>query len=151
MKFIKINKKELKYIIFAGLFALIWFSFLIPNIVENYNGNFMNFFLFGVGLIVFLQIFLKSLTLKTKISGSLGLVILIIAIDTITPPYAVDTSGTLLNGMNLYSSAPDFFFGSLAIHLGLQGILVYLFTYVATPIILLLIVAHLIPNFVRQI
>lgn len=146
-----INKKEFKYIAFSGVFALIWFTFVIPYAVEEFNGNFMNFFLFGVGLIIFLQIFLKSVVMKSKLSSSLGLVLLIIAIDCMTPPYAVDTSGQLLSGMNLYSSAPDYFFGSLAISLGLSGILVYLFTYILAPIFLLIIVAHMMPNFVRSL
>lgn len=145
------NKQELKYITYAGLFALVWFTLIIPYVVKHFNGNFMNFFLFGVGLIIFLQIFLKSIVLKSKISASLGLVLLIIAIDTITPPYAVDYSGNLLSGMNLYSSAPDYFFGSLAVSVGLSGIFVYLFTYVVAPILILIIVAQLIPNFVRSI
>jgi len=145
------NKKELQYIAFAGIFALVWFTLIIPYIVKTFDGNIMQFFLFNVGLIIFLQIFLKAIVLESKITGSLGLVSLFIALDILTPPYAVSVQGELLTGMMLYSSASDYFMGTLAINLGLSGFFIYLFTYIFAPIILLIISAKLIPNFVKQI
>jgi len=146
-----IDKKEFKYIILSGLFALIWFSLILPRVIDKVNGNIMQFFLFNVGLIVFLQIFLKSFVSNTRITGAIGLVLMIVAIDVFTPPYLVTQQGELLTGAILYSSSPDYFIGSIGQSLGINGFLLYLFTYVLAPIFLLFASAKLIPNFIRNI
>lgn len=151
-----INKKELKYLVISVISALALFSYIIPILIEKGFGNsspYLQFFIFFVGIFVFLQIFLKSVTLGKKINiiGALGLILLYIALDIWIPPMMVNTSGQLLEGPLLFASAPDYIAGTIALQLGLSGILVYLFTYILIPFILLLIAAKLIPNFVKHV
>lgn len=151
-----INKKEFKYIAFSGLFALAWFIFVLPYLIKKFDGNnpWLQFLLFNLGLIILLQIFLKAFTLNTKIRWelALGLVITFVGLDILQPPYAVMTDGSLISkGPTLMVSSSDYIAGLLWQNIGLHGILIYLATYVLTPIILLIIAAKLIPNFVRSI
>ena len=151
-----VNKKELKYLVFAVGFALILFSYVIPKVIENGfedSSPFLQFGIFYVGIFIFLQIFLKAATLGRKINipGSLGIITLYMALDTIIPPLLVNTQGNLLSGPILYASSPDYIFGLIAQQMGLSGILVYLFTYILAPFVLLIIAAKLIPNFVRHV
>ena len=151
-----INKKELKYIIFAGIFALLWFMYILPYLIEKFDGNnpWMQFMLFNAGLIILLQIFLKAFILNTKIriELSLGLIFSFIALDILQPPYAILKTGELIStGPLLMISSSDYIAGLLWQNIGLSGVLIYLATYVVTPILLLIIAAKLIPNFVRHV
>ncbi len=151
-----IDKKELRYIIGATIFAFITFLFVIPSFVQNgfeSSSPYFQFILFYLGIFIFLQIFLKAVTLGRKINflGSLGIVLLVLGIDIMTPPFMVSKTGELLSGPVLSASAPDYLFGFIANSIGLTGMWVYLFTYIFVPIILLIIAAKLIPNFVRHV
>lgn len=150
------NKQELKYILFSIGFAVIWFFLVMPYLIESIDGNspYMQFLLCNVGLIIFLQIALKSFTLKTKISlfGSIGLVTLFIALDILQPPYAVLSDGTLISsGPALIKSSSDYIAGLMGQTIGLSGTLLFGFVYIVIPAFLLYISAKLIPNFVREI
>lgn len=151
------NKQELKYIIFAVLFALVWFAFLLPKVLNSALSNqpsYIQFLVFNLGIFIFLQVLLKSITLERKIeiAGSIGVICLFISLDIFSPPLMVGFNGELLGQTSiLYQSSSDYVFGELAINLGLSGFLVFLFTYVFIPIILLLTASKLIPNFVRRI
>lgn len=152
-----INKQELKYIIYSGLFAILYFIVFLPRVV-NYGeiiSPFLQFIIFNLGILIFLQLFLKSSTLNTKLKWrlSVGLIFLILAIDAWNPPLHVGIDGTLLTSNSLfYKAAIDYNLGNIAINtLGLNGLPVFIFTYIIIPILLLLICATLIPNFVRQL
>lgn len=150
------NKQEIKYILYSGGFALVWFMIILPILIKQFNGNnpFLQFALFNLGLIILLQIFLKAFTLNTRVRLELGfgLVLTFIALDVLQPPYAVLRTGELIStGPLLMISSSDYIAGLLWQHIGLSGILIYLATYVLTPLILLIIASYLIPNFVRNI
>lgn len=152
----KFGKTEVKYMLFAVMFAVIWFTLILPKLVAGGVENtspVLQFLVFNVGIFIFLQIFLKSVTLgrKMNITGSIGVIALFMAIDIWSPPIMVSTAGQLLSGPILSASSSDYVFGLLAISLGLQGTLVYIFTYVLIPMVLLIIAAQTIPNFVREL
>ncbi len=150
------NKHEIKYIIYSSIFAIAWFFVILPFLVKTFDGNspVFQFFAFNLGLYLFFFIFLKSLTLSAKSSliPTLGLLCLFIALDVWLPEYHVATTGELIKGGTLGVSTSDYFAGFIASnYLGLKGILVYLFTYIAFPIVLLITSAKLLPNFVRRL
>lgn len=152
-----INKNEMRYILFAVIFSLIWFLLVIPYMlgsgVEDSNPYFQ-FLIFNVGIFIFLQIFLKAKTLRKGIDvkNSLGLIFLIMAIDVMIPPFLVTQEGTLLNSVILKSSGTDYIIGYFAINsLGLSGMAVFLFTYILIPAVLLFFAAKLLPHMVRSL
>lgn len=151
-----ITKQELKYIVIAVGFALVWFVAIVPNLIKfgvEDSSPYLQFLIFNIGIFIFLQIFLKARTLSRSINigGTLGVIALIMAVDVLIPPLMVDVSGNLLNGPILSASGSDYIFGYLAHNIGLEGIFVFLFTYVLAPAILLLIAAHFLPNFVKEL
>ena len=152
-----ITKQELKYVVGAVIFSLIWFLVVIPFLlgwgIEDSN-PYMQFLIFNIGIFIFLQIFLKARTLKRgiDIKNSLGIIALVMAIDIMIPPFLVTRSGELLNSVVLRSSGSDWIFGYFAINsIGLSGILVFIFTYIVMPAILLFLSAHLLDNLVRNV
>lgn len=150
------NKQELKYLVIATIFALTLFGYVIPYVINGNIGDISpitQFLVFNIGIFVFLQIFLKAATTNNKINitGALGVLFLFAALDILMPPLMCNFDGTLVTSVNLYASATDYIIASLFIGLGLNGFLVYLATYVLSPIILLLLSAKLIPNFVKSI
>lgn len=151
-----INKKELKYIVFATIFAFIVFTLIIPNLIsfgiEN-SSHYIQFLLFNIGIFVFLQFFIKSTAIGNgiKFSGAIGLIALFIAIDILVPPLLVSQQGVLSSTVQLSASASDYIFGYFYQSLGINGFLLYLAVYVLTPFLLLILAAQLIPNFVRKI
>lgn len=151
-----VNKKELKYLIIAVIFALALFTYVIPKVISagfEDSSPYLQFGIFYLGIFVFLQIFLKAATLGRRINilGSIGVITLYMAMDTIVPPLMVSLKGELLSGPVLSASSPDYIFGLIAQQIGLTGIMVYLFTYILAPFILLIVAAKLIPNFVRSV
>jgi len=151
-----INKKELKYIIYATIFALVVFGFIIPKFVSSGaedSSPYFQFLIFNISIFIFLQFFLKAITGGNgiKISGAIGVIALFMALDILTPPLLVSPQGELLSNVVLSASASDYIAGLLWSNIGLSGVLIYLATYVLTPIILLIIAAKLIPNFVKHV
>lgn len=151
-----LNKQELKYILFATIFAFIVFVFIIPKLVslgiEN-SSPYLQFLLFNTSIFIFLQLFLKSTALGNgiKISGAIGIIALFIAIDILVPPLLVNQKGELLSNVQLYASSSDYIFGYFYSSIGIQGFLLYLAVYVLTPFLLLILSAKLIPNFVKNV
>ncbi len=151
-----ISKQELKYIGTAILFAIIWFVVVVPKLmtagVED-TSPYIQFLIFNLGIFIFLQIFLKSRSLSKKINlkGTFGVIALIMAVDVLIPPFMVSGTGELLNGPVLAASGADYVYGYLALNMGLTGLFVFLFTYIVMPALLLLLSAHLLPNFVKEL
>jgi len=152
-----IDKNEMKYLAYATIFAFITFSFIIPYLMDKGMENsspYLQFLIFNIGIFAFLQVFLKSATLKTKINlkESIGLILLFNALDIWAPPLMVSTSGILSSGVVLSGSAVDYVIGNFAINtIHLSGFLVYLFTYVIAPFILLIGASLLLKNLVRNV
>jgi len=149
------NKQEIKYISFAGIFAFTWFVFILPRLITRFDGNnpFTQFIIFNMGLYIFFFIFLKVITTNTtfNLKASLGLTSLFLALDILMPEYHVLTTGELVKGATLGVSTADYAVGLIAQNIGFNGIATYIFTYLVAPIILLVIAAKIIPNFVRRI
>ena len=151
-----VEKKEFKYIMYSGLFALAWFLLILPWLIQRFDGNnpLSQFLLFNLGLIILLQIFLKAFILNTRVRWefSFGLILTFIALDILQPPYAVLKTGELIStGPTLMISSSDYVAGLFWQSLNFSGLFVYLATYILTPILLLIITAKIIPNFVRRI
>mgnify|MGYP001608057684 CR=1 FL=1 len=149
------NRQEIKYIFFSAVFAFVWFIFLLPMLIKIFadKSPLINFLIFTIGIFIFLFIFLKSLTTATgfNIRTSLGLITLFLALSAWMPPYLVDSHGQLNTSITLGSSAIDYNLGLIAQSLGLSGFLVYVFTYILAPLILLFLSAKILPNFVRSL
>lgn len=150
------NKQELKYIIYTGVFAIVWFFLALPFLSKHFDGKspLFQFFIFNLGLFALLFIFLKTITLKTSTSiiSSLGLTSLFLSLDSWLPPYAVDFSGKIIQANTLfYVSSTDYIWGLLGSSIGIHGILLFGFTYVVVPLALLYLAAKLLPNFVQHI
>ena len=148
--------QETKYIIGAGLFAVVVFGFLIPNLASSINEQnvYTQFLIFNLGIFIFLQIFLKSFVTSTwsSVKTGIGIIALVMALDTWLPPLMVTTHGELLGNVPIYGAAVDYIWGYFATNtLHLTGFLVYGFTYIVMPIILLFISAKLLKNFVQHI
>jgi hypothetical protein len=150
------NKQEIRYILYSGGFALIWFMVALPFLVKTFDGGSVTFqfFAFNLGLFAFFFLFLKSITTSTgvNIKTSIGLLSMFLALDVLMPEYHVAFNGELIQGATMGVSTTDYFFGFFAQNtLHFSGMFVYIFTYILTPIILLFIAAKLIPNFVKSL
>lgn len=148
--------QEVKYMFFATLFAFVVFGWVIPFVVTKQESitPLVQFLIFNIGIFLFLNIFLKAkmTDYKINISGTLGVLALFMALDIMTPPLLVNPSGELATGnVALRPSASDWIFGYLGQMMGIKGFSLYLFTYIAVPLILLIISARLLPNFVRHL
>jgi hypothetical protein len=151
-----VNKQELKYIAIAIAFAVAFFGYIIPQLINNgieQQDPFIQFLIFNVGVFVFLQIFLKAITLgsSVKFSTSLGILLLFLGLDLIIPPLMVSQSGEIFAGATLAASSSDFIVATMWQSFGLSGHIIYILTYMVTPFIFLFIAAKLLPNFVRRI
>ena len=152
-----ISKQELKYLIYIMIFALIWFLVIIPYLLDygiESKNIYLQFIIFNLGIFFFLQIFLKSRTLKSSINlrTTFGLIFLIMAVDCLIPPFLVTSQGELLDSVVLRSAGTDYVLGHLAINsFGLSGMVVFIFVYIIAPAVLLLISAHLLPNMVKNL
>ena len=154
MKFI--NKHELKYIIYAVIFSLAWFSFILPKVIDKIDGTspYLQFFIFNISIFIVLQIILKSHSIGGSIDwvGGLGIICLFVALDIYMPPLMVGFDGTLETGSLLYASSSDYVAGYFATNsLHLSGMGVFLFTYIFTPFVLLIIASKILPNFVKHL
>lgn len=150
-----INKSEFKYLIYATIFSFVTFVLILPNVINSITqlSPIFQFLIFNIGIFVFLQIFLKSVALgqKVKFGYTLGMVLLFMAIDIIVPPFLVNFNGTLNSGGTLFVSSSDYAVGLLAQSIGLSGFLVYIFTYIFSPLVLLIISSLLLKNFVKEL
>lgn len=156
-----IVKSEIKYIVFASLFSLIWFLVIIPMLIKRgiENSNvYIQFLIFNIGLYLVLQLVLKSMASnnpilsfgKTKVI--LGLIFLFTAMDILVPPYLVNSKGELLDEVVLKGAGSDFIAGYFATNsLNLSGILVFLFTYILIPFLLLYLSSIMLRNMVSHL
>lgn len=152
---LKITKKEMMYIVFASLFAVLWFVVLLPAVIAAWGTQFavVQFILFNLGLYSFLFIFLKSffVDLRLHLKTSLGVMFLIIGLDTWMPEYHVTVDGQLLLGANLGVSASDYIIGLFGRTIGVGGVFLYLWTYLLFPVLFLLLSAKLLPDFLKKL
>lgn len=152
-----VSKQEFRYVLSAVIFGLIWFLIVIPVLLEQGiegSNPYLQFLIFNIGIFVFLQIFLKSKTLKSgiQLKNTIGIIFLVMALDVMIPPFLINMQGELLDTVVLKASGTDYIAGYFAINqIGLGGISVFLFTYVVVPAIFLFIAAHLLPNLVREV
>lgn len=153
-----LERDELKYIGMAVGFSLIWFLLALPFFVKTFDGNnpLLSFLLFNLGLTVILIFILKAFALGkgVPIKEALGMLIIFVSLDLMVPPYAVSPSGELtsaITGPSLMQSASDYFVGFLGQGLGIHGNLLFIFTYIIFPVLLLLLGSILVKNFVKNL
>lgn len=140
----------------SGGFAFLFFVVLIPYLLKNgiqQTSPLFQFFIFNVGIFIFLQIYLKAKALNTsvKLRKSFELMLVFMVIDVWVPPLMVSTQGILTTEATLSASASDYLIGYTAISLGLKGFSVYIFTYFIVPIALLYIASRLNGSFVTKL
>lgn len=151
-----INKQESKYILYASLFALAWFIFVVPFLqsagIEN-SSPIIQFLIFNAGTFFFFQILLTALLKDKRIvwQGALGVLLLFMAIDIWQPPLLVGYHGEFLTGSMLSASSSDYIVGLLAKTIGFTGFGIFFFTYIISPVVLLFIAGRLLPNFVKRL
>ena len=149
------EKSELKYILFSLIFAFIYFIFVMPELINRFSSNspYIQFIIFTLGIYAFFFVFLKSFTTSTKTNllTSLGLLLLFLSLDIFLPEYHVNSLGQLVQGGIAGTATTDYIFGLIAQQLGLTGILIYIFTYIFVPVVLLLVSAKILPNFIKHI
>lgn len=151
----KLSKDELRYILASTIFALVWFFAIFPYLSERFANSspYLLFLIFNVGVYVFLFIFLKSFVQSTKVNFKVatGLIALFIALDVFMPEYHVNSLGQLIEGGIMGKSASDYMFGFMAQSFGLQGPIVALFAYILAPLVLLIVSAFLLDDFVNKL
>lgn len=150
-----ITKTEKKYIFYSLVFAIIWFIFVIPEFQNRIDGmNYiLQFLIFNLGTLLFFQIFLKVVILKKKVAFkfALGMTLLFLSLDIWQPPFVLNTLGQFSTGMILATSSSDYTVALLGQAMGLNGMILYFFTYLLVPLILLITAGMLIKDFVKEI
>lgn len=153
-----LDNAELRYIAYASMFAIVWFLLILPNIDKfgfTNSSPYTQFLIFNVGIFIFLQFFIKSQASGingTSLRVALGLVLLFTALDIMIPPMLVGMDGSLLQtSAVLGKSSADYVVGYFYTQLGLSGVLVFIMTYIVTPILMMVLAAKLIPNFVNRL
>lgn len=149
-----IERTELKYIMYSGIFAFIYFLIVLEPLKNAIGDNpFNQFFVFNLGVYLIIFIFLKSVTLKTStdLIGATGLYSLFLALDILSPEYHVTRGGELIVGASLGTSTSDYIFGILGQSLNLTGIGIFIFVYIISPVLLMFIASKTIPNFVERV
>jgi hypothetical protein len=150
-----ITKQERNYILYAIGFALVWFVLIIPTFQEQISGMsyILQFLIFNLGTLVFFQIFLKLAVLgkKMALKAAIGMTLLFLSLDILQPPFMLNTLGQINANVILGTSSSDYVVAMLGQSIGLQGIILYLFTYILTPLILLILAGMLIKDFVERI
>lgn len=177
MKFPKfLEKAERRYIFWTSLFFLIYFIFVIPWASSYFSSsNYLTqFFWFNLMVVIFLQIFLKSVATGKRLpalKGFLGILFLIMAISVISPPLSILKSGApaVNDGLGswMVPASADFTVGQLWLSLGIKGGItfpnflpliggqfygfIYLLTYIFSPILLLIISSKFLNDFVQAV
>jgi hypothetical protein len=175
MKLSFLERSELKYLIYSGIFAFVYFIFLLPKIIVimDYKNPWAQFILFNLGIMILLNFYFKSAATnsKPKIKNMLGMLLLILAISCWSPPYGLLPNGTLAvqteSSTQLVMAGTDFFIGNLLIELGVHsGITfpnfipyiggdfiswVFIITYTLVPMLLLFLSSRLLKDFVRNV
>lgn len=150
-----LNKNELKYILYAMVFAVLWFVVLVPLVLKYLTdiSPILQFLLFNLGLLTFLTVYLKYASLDKKIpfGNILKNYFLIMGLDIMIPPLMVGLNGVLLEGPLLSFSSTDYFVGWVYTSIGLPSFLIFFMTYVITPLVFFLISALIDRNFVKNI
>lgn len=152
-----IRNSENKYILFCAVFAAVYFFWALPYLIKTIDGNiFMQFLIFDIGIIIVLNIYLKSKSLGTSISfiKSLEYMLVVLAIAIYIPPYhVVPWTGEIQDGAILGSASVDYFFGVIGRdYLHLTGIWVSIWTFIIVPTGLLYLAKKVSSsNFVRRV
>lgn len=145
-----ISKKEIKYIIYAGIFGFILFGLVIPHFLNSIEKQspFLQFMLFNISIFIFLQIYLRAKSLSTgiDIKRSISTILFVMALDVWLPPLMLSPSGTLLSGPLIIGGASDYIIALFGQSLGLQGFILFLGTYFVAPTLLLLASARISDN-----
>jgi hypothetical protein len=165
-----LEKSEKKYILYAGLFAFLYFFLIIPWSIKffDYKNPYLQFLLFTVGLMIILQVALKSIATnsKPKPRTILGLLFLFLALGILSTPYSVLPNGNLATpsdtSSQLLMSSVDYIVGLTWTNLGIHGGFtvpsfvplvannfigfVFLCTYAISPMILFLIASLFLKN-----
>ena len=153
-----IDKKELKYIIIAGIFSFIYFIYILPFFIKK-GAEAMSptqqFILFSIGIYFIYFLLFKSFALSTKKSLLMGLVFGVLpfmAMDIIQPEYHINLiNGTLDKGATLGMASADYVIGSWWESIGIKGYLLVPLVYFVAFTILLIIIALLKKNFVKEL
>lgn len=150
-----IDKKEIKYILWALGFAFVLMVFIVPKFINSdmANNSIIAFLLFNVAVFVILQIVFKAVILSSSINFSeiVGMILIANGIDVLAPPYLVNTLGQITTNSTLANASSDFIIANLWQSVGVTGFYLYIATYVLSPVILFITAALLLKNFVGRL
>lgn len=143
-----IEKKEIKYGLIGIAIILAWFLWLRPRITPFLASlhPFFAMLVYEIGLFVGI-LFISSVLSKGSLNWRVATItaLIFIGFDIITAPYLVTTSGVILQNVELWFVSADVGFAALYSTL-LPASLIWIFTYVVTPVILIIVIPILIGN-----
>jgi hypothetical protein len=147
-----INKQEIKYLILAGIFILVFFLVIIPIFYTPDMSPILAFLIFNLSVVVFMQFFLKSIIQgKKTFKGAIGIMFLILAFSIISAPLSVNFDGKINTSMFLGNASADYTMSQIYSSFGLTGYSLYVFTYPISFILFLFLSALFIKNFLEEI
>jgi len=152
-----VEKRELKYILFAGGFSFVYFIYLLPYLLNRGIANaspYTQFLLFSLGIYFVLFFVFKSFAMQTKYSLSYAFVMVLtfISMDIAQPEYHINPlNGVLEAGATLGKSSSDYVAGTFWQGLGFSGYILVPLVYFVTFTSLLIIASLIERNFVRRL
>jgi hypothetical protein len=146
------EKSEIKYTLFALGFTLLWFLFLLPQLVTKLSGP-LQFIVLNVGFVLVVSFVFKAISLGKSlgIKEVLGGLLILLAFSCWSIPLMVGFKGEFFSGPTAYAGAVDYNIALLWQAIGVSGTFLYLLTYVLSPIILLFVGSYLLKDAIRRI
>ena len=153
----KYNVLAIKVTLALMLSAIVMLTLI--NVYRDWLGTqgiLVNFFVFYIliSAVLYLPIYLILGNVRKSLLLSASVALAHAAFDTWLPPYALDINGTILQSTALgYTGSIDYLFGVIGQAVGVHGFLLYLFTYVLMPVVLLVIALWMLGSskFIKEI
>ena len=155
----KSTKQEFLYIGLLMVTITLFFMALyfdgVQKFIEGWNPIFqfllLNLMILILINVVFKMIVLrKSFNLRQHLPQMIGLILVTIGVDIVLPEYHVTVHGAFLHGPTFSMSAADYVMGYIWNSLGLQGFLLWFFTYAISFLIFMGAGALLVKNIVKH-
>ena len=149
------EKSEILYLLLSlvgtGLLVFAILNSNINNYISSLN-PILQFLILNLGMYIVFLLFFKGIALKKRHMwrGVLGTLLGFMAFDLILPEYHVGINGLVTGGI-FGKSASDYFFGYIYSQLGFSGTFLVILVYPMTFLMLFIIGAILIKNFVKKL
>ena len=137
---------EVKFwlVLVVGLVA--WFMYLYESVKPTIIANPMvSFFLVEAAFCFISMKWIMKINPLSEIKTFLSFLVILIAFDLITPPYLVNTNGPITSDPTVFTS-DVVIWGLWSNVSGLAPDVLYILTFIVTPILLLFIAWHLVES-----